>query len=148
MLQRIQTIYMVAALLFMSLLFKLPIADLLAEGEVLTFTLSGVFSGERMIFSGLPLQILLGIILLLHLVSIFSYKNRIRQMRILGFTILTMLGLFGMFFYFAYASFAQVTAGFKLYVVLPVVASVLDYLAIRNIGKDEALVRSIDRLRR
>ena len=29
----------------------------------------------------------------------------------------------------------------------PVIALILDYLAIRNIGADEALVRSLDRLR-
>ncbi len=148
MLQRIQTIYLVASLLLSVMLFRLPIADLLAGGKVMLFTIAGLFSEGELVFSGLPLQILLGIIVLLHLVAIFSYKNRIRQMRLLGFTIFTMLGMFGMFFYFAYASFEQVTVGFKLYVVIPVVASVIDYLAIRNIGKDEALVRSIDRLRR
>jgi hypothetical protein len=36
---------------------------------------------------------------------------------------------------------------FNIAVVFPLIAIILDYLAIRNIGKDEALVRSIDRIR-
>jgi hypothetical protein len=36
---------------------------------------------------------------------------------------------------------------FKTGAVLPLVAIVIDWLAIRAIGKDEALIRSIDRIR-
>ena len=82
MLQRIQTIYLVAALLLSALLFRLPLADLLSGSEVMQFSIAGIFSAGELVFSGLPLQILLVIILLLHLVTIFSYKNRIRQMQI------------------------------------------------------------------
>jgi hypothetical protein len=36
---------------------------------------------------------------------------------------------------------------FKVTVVFPVVAAILDFLAIRALGKDEALVRSLNRIR-
>jgi hypothetical protein len=58
-----------------------------------------------------------------------------------------MLGLFGMFFYFAYAGFEGAKVAFKIPVVFPIVAVILDYLAIRAIGKDEALIRSLNRIR-
>ena len=35
----------------------------------------------------------------------------------------------------------------KIALSFPIIALILDYLAIRNIGADEALVRSLDRLR-
>lgn len=68
-------------------------------------------------------------------------------MRILVFAILLMLGLFGMFYFFTYYSFKGADVSFNIAVVFPLIAIILDYLAIRNIGKDEALVRSIDRIR-
>ena len=68
-------------------------------------------------------------------------------MRVLGFTIILLIGLFGLFFYFAYAGFDGATTSFKIPVSFPLIAAILDYLAIRNIGKDEALIRSVDRLR-
>lgn len=36
---------------------------------------------------------------------------------------------------------------FRLGFALPIIAIILNYLAIRNIRKDEALVKSMDRLR-
>jgi len=100
-----------------------------------------------MVFDGLPIMIFTGLILFLHLVIILMYKKRVLQIRILVFSIILLLGLFGMFFYFTYAGFTGAQVAFKMPVAFPVIAVVLDYLAIRAIGKDEALVRSMDRIR-
>jgi len=43
--------------------------------------------------------------------------------------------------------FKGATASFKIAVAFPLVAIILDYLAIRSIGKDEALIRSLNRIR-
>ena len=53
----------------------------------------------------------------------------------------------GMFFYFTYAGFDDAIVAFKIPIAFPVVAIILDYLAIRAIGKDEALIRSLNRIR-
>jgi hypothetical protein len=58
-----------------------------------------------------------------------------------------LLGLFGLFFYFTYAGFDGAQVAFKIPVVFPIVAVILDFLAIRAIGKDEALIRSLNRIR-
>jgi len=147
MLQRIQTVYLLIAALLLGMLFLYPLADLSVGSEIYRFSIEGIFKGTEKVFNGLPLFIFLSLIMLLHLYVIFSFKKRIRQMRVLGFTIILLVGLFGLFFYFAYAGFEGATVSFKIPVVFPVVAAILDYLAIRNIGKDEALIRSIDRLR-
>jgi hypothetical protein len=147
MIQRIQTIFVIVAEMLVASLFMLKFADLSVNGELLTFTAKGIFNGENIVFNGLPLMIFIGLILFLHLVIIFMYKKRILQIRMLVFTIILLLGLFAMFFYFTYAGFTGAQVAFKIPVAFPVIAVILDYLAIRSIGKDEALVRSMDRIR-
>jgi len=84
---------------------------------------------------------------LLHLIIIFLYKKRILQIKILGFTMVLLLGLVGVMLYFLYAAFEGAEVVFKIPIVFPVIAFILDYLAIRAIGKDEALIRSLNRIR-
>ncbi|MDB4583589.1 DUF4293 domain-containing protein [Draconibacterium sp.] len=147
MIQRIQTVFILVAGLLVGSLYVAKFADLSVNQELHTFTAFGIFKGEALVFDGLPIMIFIGIIALLHLVIIFLYKKRIRQIRMLAFTIVLLLGLFGLFFYFTYAGFDGATVAFKAPIAFPIVAIILDYLAIRAIGKDEALVRSMDRIR-
>jgi hypothetical protein len=50
-------------------------------------------------------------------------------------------------FFFLYTSFDDIKVAFKIPMSFPLIAIILDYLSIRAIGKDEALVRSLDRIR-
>ncbi len=138
---------MLAAGMLIGSLYLQKFADIIVNDQLHIFNAFGIFKDEELLFSGLPLMILIGIIALLHLVALFLYKKRILQIRILAFTIILMLGLFGLFFYFTYASFEEVKVAFKVAVALPLASVILDWLAIRAIGKDEALVRSLDRIR-
>jgi hypothetical protein len=147
MIQRIQTVYLFISALLIASLLKLKFADLLVNNELYTFVAKGIYSGENLIFNGLAIFIFILIIALLHFAVIFLYKKRILQIRILVFTIVLLVGLFGMFFYFTYAGFTGAKVAFKVPVVFPIVAAILDFLAIRAIGKDEALVRSLNRIR-
>ncbi|NOY95581.1 MAG: DUF4293 domain-containing protein [Chlorobi bacterium] len=147
MIQRIQTVYILISIFLMGLGLTLPLAEISANGELFLFKAAGILKEGEVVFSGLPLQLFIGIIILIHIIAVFSHKKRIRQMRLLVFAIILMLGLFGLFYYFAYASFENQAIAFKIATVFPFVAIILDYLAIRNIGKDEALVRSLDRIR-
>ena len=147
MIQRIQTIYILISGLLVASLSKVKLADISVKGDLLKLTAKGISRGEELVFNGLPLLIFIGIITLLHVAAIFLYKKRILQIRILIFNIILLLGLFGLFFYFTYSGFDEAKAAFKLPVAFPIVAIVLDWLAIRSIGKDEALVRSLNRIR-
>ena len=147
MIQRIQTLFILAAEMLIASLFFVNLADLSVNDELFTFSVKGIYNGETLVFDGLPLIVFIGLIVLLHLVVVFMYKKRIRQIRMLSFTIILLIGLFGLFFYFAYAGFDAPQVAFKVPVAFPVVAAILDFLAIRAIGKDEALVRSMDRIR-
>jgi hypothetical protein len=147
MIQRIQTVFILVAELLVASLYTLKFADLSVNGELHTFVANGIFKGENLVFNGLPIMVLIGLIVFLHLVVIFIYKKRILQIRILVFTIVLLLGLFGIFFYFTYAGFTGAQVAFKVPIVFPIFAIILDYLAIRAIGKDEALIRSMNRIR-
>lgn len=147
MIQRIQTVFMFVAGVLIASLFAQKFADIVVNDELYIFNAFGIFKNEELIFSGLPILIFIGIITALHFVAIFLFKKRILQIRVLAFTIILLVGLCGMFFYFTYASFDEVKVAFKVGVAFPIVALILDWLAIRAIGKDEALIRSLDRLR-
>ena len=152
MLQRIQTVYLGLAFILLGLMVWLPLAEISVGANVYTFSVKGIVNGVTgdMLQSGLPLMVMLGIALVLQVIIIYSFKNRVRQMRLSTFNIILMLGMIGLFFYFKYASFKEMTVdlvSYRIALVFPIVAAILNYLAIRAIGKDEALVRSIDRIR-
>ncbi len=147
MIQRIQTLYIFLAAVITALLLKLNFAELAVNSELYVFNAKGIISGEQVLFNGLPILGFIGLIVLLHFIVIFLFKKRILQIRILGFTMILLLGLVGVMFYFLYAAFDGAEVVFKIPIVFPVIAFILDYLAIRAIGKDEALIRSLNRIR-
>ena len=147
MIQRIQTVYLLISAILVGLLFLLPFAEIAKDGAVYLFNYKGIVLNGTLKENGFAISGLIGIILALHGVAILQFKNRIRQIRIIVFTILLLIGLFGMFFFFTYYTFSDAQVSFKISMVFPLIAIILDYLAIRAIGKDEALIRSIDRIR-
>ena len=147
MIQRIQTLYVFLSMVLMGLLLVFPIAGIVDGSSIYLFDKLGIHGESGLVQNGWPIGVLISIIVLLHFVVVFGYKKRIRQMRLLVFSILLMVGLFGMFYFFTYFSFENAQVSFKIVVAFPLVAIILDYLAIRAIGKDEALIRSIDRIR-
>jgi len=147
MIQRIQTLYLLISAILIAFLFVLPIADILSDGVIYQFNIKGVLLDGIVKKSGLILLSLAGMALAAHGYAILSYKTRTRQIRVIVFAILFLLGVVGMFYYFTYFSFSGSKISFKMGTVFPIVALILDYLAIRAIGKDEALIRSIDRIR-
>lgn len=147
MIQRIQTVYLVISTILLGLLFLIPYAELAKDGMIYLFNYRGISLDGALKYNGSAISILIGVLVILHAVIILNYKNRIRQIRFLVLSILLMLGLFGMFFFFIYYSFGDAQVSYKVSIIFPLIAVILDYLALRAIGKDEALVRSIDRIR-
>lgn len=147
MIQRIQTIYILISGLLTASLLKLKLADISVNGDLMELLAKGITKGEETVYNGLPLLIFIVLISVLHFVIIFLFKKRIIQLRMLVFNIILLLGLFGMFFYFTFSGFDGAKVAFKIPVAFPMVAIVLDWLAIRAIGKDEAMIRSLNRIR-
>jgi hypothetical protein len=147
MIQRIQTIYLLLSAVLVSLLLFLPFAEITKDGAVYLMNLKGILLDGPVIQSGIVVLVLVALIVVLHIYIILKFKQRLLQVRLIKFAILGLLALFGMFFFIAYNTFSGASASFKISHVFPVIAVILDWLAIRAIKKDEALIRSIDRIR-
>ena len=147
MIQRIQTLYMLLSVILLCFLFGIPYADINNGGQLYNFNIKGITQGETIVQNGIYIAVLIAVIVILHFAAIFRYKKRPLQVRLLVLSILLMLGLTGLFFFFIHYSFDNEEVSYKMAIAFPVVAIILDYLAIRGINKDEALIRSIDRIR-
>ncbi len=147
MIQRIQTLYMLASTILLGLLFILPFAEIEMNQTFFEFNAWGINGEQEAFKNGWSIALLLGISTVLHLITIFLFKKRILQVRLMVFAILISLGLLGLLFFFVHQSFDGATISYKIPIVFPLVIVILDYLAIRSIGKDIALLRSTDRIR-
>ena len=152
MLQRVQTLYLLGDFILIVLMFAGPIADFSTEAGVLSMKHSGIFNsqGEKMQLSTWPLTLFFSLVAALSFLNIFSYKNRVRQMRLCIFLILVSFGMVGIMFYYTWVSGSKFETTQTLYqwrFVIPPIAIVLLYLAFRGIRKDELMVKAYDRIR-
>lgn len=148
MIQRIQTVFFFLASLFSAIGFFLPLFTIASTGTGQTQTVTLMDTD----IVGLPVVIVSALAVLMPFILIFLYKNRPIQIRLGRVAILvnTMaLALLAM----AYGSLpqelklanAQITPAVGMF--LPVASIVFIILAVRGVKKDEALVRSADRIR-
>lgn len=152
MIQRIQTFYLFIADLLIAALFIAPFAEFAGkDGKLFLFTITGIFSevNKDLISRSWPLFILVCLILLLINVTIFQYKNRIRQIIISKLTVFLLIALTVAIFFLIWRTNAILggTYALKVYFTFPIIAAIFVFLAIRGIAKDEHLVKSIDRIR-
>ncbi|MDD4590183.1 MAG: DUF4293 domain-containing protein [Parabacteroides sp.] len=153
MLQRIQTVYLLIIVGLMVVLLFLPLAVLQAGDQLYTFDVMGISTmsaTSQLIYPTWGLFVLTAAVALIAFITIFLFKKRILQIRMCIFNAILMLGIYGMFAFFVShlnGPLADARLSIKFACALPVVGLILDYLAIRNIGADEALVRSLERLR-
>ena len=133
MLQRIQTLLLLAALALLLLVLFFPLIYL-SEGT------------QIYCYESRPLLVLSVVGTLGLAATICLYKARMVQIRICIFTAVVLIGLQGWIGYYLF--FDRIPgATFSMISVFPVAAAILTLLAIRYIGRDEAIVRSYHRLR-
>ena len=154
MIQRIQSIYLLIAVILVGMLYFFPFASFVVEQDMSMYHISikGLLpdiSDAKPIFRVIPLIFIISTSILALLSAIMLFKRRMLQIRICIISILALLGLQGLMLYFISVSKHQLGAvsSFSIVFVFPIIAAILSYLAIRGIAKDEALVRSMDRLR-
>ncbi len=137
MIQRIQSIYLLIVSILAIVFCFYPIANI--NEQVLKFS------------KFIILDIISIIIATIAFVSIFLFKKRMLQIRINSFNIILMffqLILSGIWVYLSAEGFNNIkTFSLNLSAILPIINIILSYLAIRAIGKDEAMVRAVDRIR-
>lgn len=154
MIQRIQTVYLLIIVILMATTLFLPLATLGIGSDFCRFDATGLstIAGEQseLIYPAWALFALAAVIALIAMVTIFLFRRRILQIRLCIFNALLMLGFYGLVVYQLW-DIKQIVEAYsfsgKIALTFPLISLILDYLAIRNIGADEVLVRSLDRLR-
>ncbi len=152
MIQRTQTLFLLAAAVLLAGMLVLPIAEILTDGGITYTGFSKGFedgSGE-LIIPTWPLFILVLVTASMLLINIFLFKRRKIQIRICVYAIVFGFGQIGLMYYFWVIVFRQLDVAdywIRLPVVFPALAIILIYLAFRGIRKDEILIRSLERIR-
>lgn len=159
MIQRIQSVYLAVASIALIILFFFPLASFwnpdFAYGKFYITHLANLTPGVELPVKNstiMPIGAFNGIIAAILLLSIFLYKRRLFQSRMVKLSILmTIILLILVFFVYspllskAIGAEADYSESFGLYLIL--ISLVMQVLANRGIMNDERLVRSADRLR-
>jgi uncharacterized membrane protein len=148
MLQRIQSIFLLAGLLIHAILFKVSFysgsINTLSEIRYTAWQHENLTSHE--IHLNLFHIILQFILIGLSIYTIFKYKNRKAQMKLCWYLVLGTLISFAFSIYSLFtANYTAYEFGFGTYLIT--IAAILYICAYFFIKKDEELVRSADRLR-
>jgi len=160
MIQRVQTVYMLASVIailtmhfFWLASFAIPEATFELNSLGLVCQTKG-FETDRMVWE---LFIVLLLMVALPLINIFLYKNRKLQLRVLIYTIILNVLYYGLFFWECYrlkgdvATLSQggvVDVHYNIMMlVMPAVSIFALIMAARGVIFDIALIKSLERLR-
>ena len=151
MIQRIQTLFLLAVALLSGLMLTGDLIQLTADGgTVFSMSFLGMENNGGEVIQRLwPMTVILAVVPLLALVTIFLYKKRSLQMRLTMLVLLLSLGtlILGAFYVLMFDRKIDVNIIWKVKVLFPLITAILAWLAWRAILKDEVRVRSYDRLR-
>jgi hypothetical protein len=155
MIQRIQSLYLLLTTLLSGLFLKgnfLKLIDTEGSGIIVNFT--GIYkaSGDKgfdLIEKLLPLSIIFILIPVISVLAIFLYKNRKLQLKITLILIIVSILLIAISTYYGISIINSYHASFVpgIKMLIPFLILVFAILAYTGIKKDEALVKSYDRLR-
>jgi hypothetical protein len=154
MIQRLQTVYFLIAIVLIGSLFFVPFAEIVnAKEEIYRFDSQGLYIANsqtpNILFGNIPFMILNLSCIILLLVTIFQYKNRSRQIlfcRIIILILLTIVAING-FNLWRYINLFPGNYQLKICLVFPVIAIVLIFMAMKAIKNDEKLLKSANRIR-
>lgn len=153
MIQRIQSLYLLTASILLALALFMPwISFFGQEGELYqlkAFQVEQILGQGARAFSFWALGALLMIAATLSFVGIFLFKNRPLQSRLCIFNAILLIGFYLVFLIFMLYARKSLDAslGLNFGLALPLIALILNFMALRAINKDEALVQSYHRLR-
>ncbi len=148
MIQRIQSVYLVVVVVLWTVMLFTPM-EMQYDGQSFGWNYETIFWEDGKVLEGNYLLTALEVIIpLMALITVFLYKNRPLQIRLIIINIVLMLGFYPLLAMYLYmASQLAMYFVFKIIVLFPLISAILSYLAIRAIKKDEALVRAVNRIR-
>ena len=153
MIQRIQSIFLLAAFALQVLMLLLPITVFTIDSDQLIVFKASGFETKGIevesIYQTTIIFIFLSITALLPLIALLLYKRRIIQMRLCIYNLILLIGFQGILFWFISRISSQFNAisSYQVAFIFPIISAILSYLAFRSIKKDENLIRSLDRIR-
>lgn len=149
MIQRIQTVYLLVVAILMVVMMSLPVGSFVASDYTATVfnNLSLVAPDETADYEPWAMFAILMVSAVVTLGTIFLYKKRMLQIRLTIFNIILLLGYYGTLVTFVFMLKGENSFTPSWTVILPLISIILDWLAIRAIGKDEMLVKAYERLR-
>lgn len=155
MLQRIQTLYLLLIVILSGITLFVPNAQFLSSpgSPEYVFNLRGLYGvtekTQVLMQDVWVLTTIKALIALIALYTIFMYKKRILQIRLTIFNMVLMMGYYPILFIYLWLIKSNHNIEYLIgfVTIFHVINIVLSILAIRAIGKDEALVKSLNRLR-
>ena len=161
MIQRIQSLYLLLASIAMAMTLHFPLASVvIGSDEILlrAYEVTGIPAQGSTMWIFICIIVMLALPTVLSAVIIFLYKNRMLQIRLCVSEIVLLVGSLACTAIFCWRMTEAITAlpqyqgvemVFKLGwpSIMPVIAIIFVVLALRGVAKDEALVRSLDRIR-
>ena len=159
MIQRVQSLFLAGVVVCLAAALFFPIWEKMDSesetGAVLKAMHTEIHIPEEPVKKEQFPTIFLGILaivgMVIGIVEIFQYRNRLSQMKLGALNSLILAGFLGLSVYFTFRMEKMISiAGEGTYdmgMYLPAAALIFNLLANRFIRKDEALVRSVDRLR-
>jgi len=155
MIQRIQTVYLLIIVALTTATLFMPLASVRMNDIFFSFDASGLHTTttpSELVYPTWALMALTIVIALIAFITIFLYNNRMLQIRLCVFNAILLLGFYGLFTFFLLKivdlSYSIQAGNVRIALSFPLISIILDYLAIRGIGADEVLVRSLSRLRK
>jgi hypothetical protein len=155
MLQRIQSVYLLLVFLFAILFAVLPLAHFSGGEPMLSLKLITYISffsetAFSLIWTGWVLIVVWASCLLLTVFMTFQYRKRLFQIKLGKLNMLLHVGLILVTFFFLDGLRNQpdsIELTYGAGVLFPIISLIFILMAIKAIKKDEALVRSADRIR-
>ena len=149
MIQRIQSVYLLVVSILMVICMCNPVGSIIAStNEISEFgNLFITLPDGTKDYAPWALFVILLVVAVFAFVTIFLFKKRMLQIRLTIFSSVVLIG-----YYLVMAALIFMTAEETSFtpswtICLPFVGIILNWLAIRGIGADEALVKAYDRLR-
>ncbi|MCZ6521661.1 MAG: DUF4293 domain-containing protein [Bacteroidetes bacterium] len=159
MLQRVQSLFLLAVVLCMLFSLLFPVWNKInPENEVL-IEIYGLYSkqtqpGGEIRQEIFPFALIGGFVIvaaIIAFVEIFQFKNRLNQIKMGALNSLIMSSVLGLSLYLSFQEekifVPQIQGQYGLGLFLPCIALIFNVLANRFIRRDEKLVRSVDRIR-
>jgi hypothetical protein len=153
MIQRKQTLFLLAAMILTGMLLWLNLATFQSNSETWILKCSGVgqttANGFATAIITYPILSLIITSTLISLLAIFSFKKRILQMRLCILNMAFQAGISAMIYYVGQTAASQLdaVASYNWPIIAPVIAIVFTLFALMSIRKDDALIKSLNRIR-